>query len=104
MEQEKQVIEGEIIELDNKSFRDVTLRRCSLVFSGGRPPFINNVDFDGCSFRLEGAALNTAEFIGGIARGGGESLSLGLSFIGLDPVMIEELAKKAVNGEKRSGE
>ncbi|TCL94054.1 hypothetical protein C8J38_102484 [Rhizobium sp. PP-WC-2G-219] len=103
MPEQKRVVEGEIVELDNKSFRDMILRNCVLTFSGGRPPLIQNVDFDGCSFRLEGSALNTSEFIASIARGGGEGIFLALSFVGLNPATIESLTKQATSDEVNAG-
>lgn len=99
MSETKTRIESQIVELDNKAFHDVTMKDCTLIFSGGRPPLLRNVDFDGCSFRLEGPALNTAEFIGTVARGGGEGVYMALAFIGLNPAAVETLTKQATSNE-----
>lgn len=76
-------IEDQIIELDGQSFVGFEITRCMLIYRGGTPPMLRDSTFDSCEFRLEGAAKNTADFIGGIAGSGPEAFALALSMIGI---------------------
>ena len=53
------VFNHETITLDDEDFADCEFRDCRLVYSGGRPPSFSSCRFDGCDWKLDGAAANT---------------------------------------------
>lgn len=57
------VIEEQIVEIDYRTFEDITFRRCIIVFKGGEPPTLRNVAFDECSWSFDAAARNTIELL-----------------------------------------
>lgn len=67
---EKKEVSGQVLHLDYQEFSDQVFHRCKLVYSGGRPPVMNNVDVIECEFIFEGAALNTVHFMGTLAHSG----------------------------------
>lgn len=79
---EAREIADQIVELDGKAFLNQHLLRCILVYRGGTPPIMRDSVFTDCSFRFEGEARNTLDFLQGIAAGEG-GFPLVLSFLGV---------------------
>ncbi|WP_126976647.1 hypothetical protein [Frigidibacter oleivorans] len=71
-------IEGQTLHLDYATLRNLNVVQSTLVFSGGRPPVLENVLFDRCTFVLDGAAMNTQHFLQMIAHSGSQELVLDL--------------------------
>ena len=49
----------ETIALDGESFEGCEFRACRLVYSGGAVPVMTGCRFEGCEWKLEGAAADT---------------------------------------------
>lgn len=60
---ERKRVEDQIVRLDYSTIRDTDLVRCKLVFEGGRPPQLDNVQIEECEFIFEGPARNTQNFL-----------------------------------------
>ena len=51
------------IETDGGSFAGATLKRCRLIYRGGRLPSIGGLTVDDCSWDFRDAALNTMHML-----------------------------------------
>lgn len=81
--QEREKVSGELIKLDYATLSDTEYRGCKLVYEGGRPPSLQNIDFIECEFIFDGSAMNTLHFLFMLAHSGDTDLvvkkMLGLS-------------------------
>jgi hypothetical protein len=67
---EKEYVTEQVVLLDYKRFENISFNRCRLVYSGGMPPELINVDILNCEFLFDGSAKNTLEFMTLLARSG----------------------------------
>ena len=76
-------IRGQVVRLDYSKHEKKSFIDCTLVYAGGLPPTLIDCDFLDSNFVFEGAALNTAQFLGGIANSSGDGKTLILSVLGI---------------------
>jgi len=69
-----ELVEDQTVRLDDRTFRFTSFYKCRMVFSGGMPPAMSDVEIIQCTFILEGAALNTATYLGMLASAGDDGL------------------------------
>lgn len=60
------VFERTLINFDDNEYIGCTFNACSLVYSGGVLPTLQNNTFDGCSWEFAGAAQRTLQFLNGL--------------------------------------
>lgn len=72
------------VPLDGAVYRGVTFDRCIMTYSGGEPPILEGNRFLGCEWQLNGAALNTSDFLFQLIQMGGEGLVR--NFLGMAPL------------------
>ena len=61
---ERQTFDSETVELDGNTFTDCQFQGCEIIYRGGEPPFIRDVNFNDCEFVPKDAALDTIQFLG----------------------------------------
>jgi hypothetical protein len=72
---ENKTFKGERVALDGGEFHDCRFEDCTIVFTGeGAFPVLLAPKFVGCTFALEGAAQNTAEYLRLLFSTGGADL------------------------------
>jgi len=54
---------GDVLHADGGRFIDCRFIGCTLAYSGGRHPIFENCRFDDISWRFDGAALRTIQFL-----------------------------------------
>ncbi|HHT0512571.1 TPA: hypothetical protein ACTW9A_002434 [Raoultella planticola] len=59
----------DLVFVDGKSFIGCNFKNCQIVFSGYALPSFQDCKFDGCDWRLAGAAQDTLIFLRGIHHG-----------------------------------
>ena len=79
----REEIVGEIVNLDYREFTDTIFRNCKLVYKGGRPPKMMNVDMVESEFIFEGPAINTLHMMRLIAHSGDAKMVV-KDMLGLD--------------------
>jgi hypothetical protein len=67
---ERRTFEDETIRLDDNEFRDCKFNRCEISFAGGAIPVLDGNSFTDCSWRFDGAASRTLQFMTIFARSG----------------------------------
>lgn len=77
-------ITGMTIPLDGAVYRGVTFYNCIMMYSGGPLPILEENRFIGCTWQLNGAALNTSDFLYQLISMGGEGLVR--HFLGMAPL------------------
>jgi hypothetical protein len=60
-----------IVHLDGHSYRSCRFERCRLVYAGGELPSMIDCTFEGCSWRLAGAAARTLRLMRAMVGHGG---------------------------------
>jgi hypothetical protein len=80
----KETVENKVIFLDYATLQNKRLLNCKLVYTGGRPPILNDNEFVECEFIFEGPALNTANFMRALAHGVGKEFVLQM-MLGIKP-------------------
>jgi hypothetical protein len=85
---------GETVRLDGETFDNCTFTDCTLIFSGGVPPNINNCVFQPpVSWNFDGAASNTLTFIQmltSLSHEGAIALEKALDAVGVSSLPPEE--------------
>ncbi|WP_428925007.1 hypothetical protein [Marinibacterium sp. SX1] len=59
----KKLVKGEVVHLDYATLENARYEECKLVYEGGQPPSLINVDIIGCEFLFEGKAQNTIKLL-----------------------------------------
>lgn len=97
---ELELIEGKVIVLDGEAFVRKHVKNCVLVYRGGTPPLMQNSTFESSTFRFEGAAWNTLDFLQILAASG--SADMVAAMVGLlRPAQEQEatnMQDEATNG------
>jgi len=71
---QNKTFKGRKISLDGGTFYGCTFDKCNLVFSGYIPVFLENCNFNDCTWEFSGPALNTITFMKALHAGGATDL------------------------------
>ncbi len=63
MKYENETFTGSSVDLDGNEFIGCSFEKCTIVYSGGKPPLIGRCTFSDQRFEFRGAAANTVEFL-----------------------------------------
>ena len=58
---------ADTIDLDGNEFIGCSFDKCTLIYSGGKPPLINDCSFNNVRFKFRGPAKNTVAFLKAMA-------------------------------------
>jgi len=65
-----QTLRGHVIALDGNTFERCIFEECTLVYSGGPPPILNDNELRNSRFKFEGQAASTVALLQAMAKPG----------------------------------
>lgn len=89
MRHERLALVRETVDIDGNEYVECSFLHCKIQFGGTALPTLVSCSFDGCTWKLVGAAALTAEFLRGIHNDGGQTLVARLLAFGAEDAAPE---------------